>query len=390
MKKKLLFVNGHLNVGGIEKSLSDLLCHLDYSRYDVDLLLLEDKGTYAEGLPPQVHVIHHDTRKAFGPFFTILRQNLKQRDFTNILFRLVFLLSPIFGKSTYRLLRHHLKISKPYDWAIAYRVGFPNEIVAWTVKSKHKACWWHNGIFPYSTSQTKTLMGSWGKMDYIVTVSEGCKQMLMEKLHLEESKIKVIPNIIDVEKIEEMANTASPYPQEEGVLNIVTLGRLCWEKHMEDIPDIASILMDKGIIDFRWHIIGDGAKQEEIAKSIKKRHLERHIFMHGHQPNPYPYLKHADLMMHTSYVEAHCLTMLEAMALKTPCVVTRTVIPQDFTIDGENCYIAEQDINSQVACIVKLLSNMDKAQEMVEKAYQMVKERYSANSIVTRVERLLL
>ena len=388
MKKKLLFVNGHLNVGGIEKSLSDLLCHLDYSRYDVDLLLLEDKGTYAENLPPEVHLIHRDTRKAFGPFFTILRQNLMQRDFTSILFRLVFLLSPVFGKRTYRLLRHHLRISKPYDWAIAYRVGFPNEIVAWVVKSKHKVCWWHNGVFPYSKSQTKTLMESWGKMDHIVTVSEGCKQMLMEKVHLEETKVKVIPNIIDIEKIEEMADTASPYPQEEGVLYIVTLGRLCWEKHMEDIPDIASILINRGITDFKWHIIGDGAKYEEIANRIKERHLGCHVFMHGHQPNPYPYLKHANLMVHTSYVEAHCLTMLEAMALKTPCIVTRTIIPQDFTLDGENCLIAEQDIYSQATYIERTMANMDEAQIIVENAYQMVKQHYSANSIITQVNNL--
>ena len=41
MKKKLLFINGHLNTGGVEKSLLDILTHLDYDRYDVDLLLTE-------------------------------------------------------------------------------------------------------------------------------------------------------------------------------------------------------------------------------------------------------------------------------------------------------------------------------------------------------------
>ena len=41
MKKKLLFINGHLQSGGVEKSLLDILTHLDYRRYEVDLLLLE-------------------------------------------------------------------------------------------------------------------------------------------------------------------------------------------------------------------------------------------------------------------------------------------------------------------------------------------------------------
>ena len=51
MKKKILFVNGHLNVGGIEKSLTDLLNHLDYHKYKVDLLLLEEKGDYLPQIP---------------------------------------------------------------------------------------------------------------------------------------------------------------------------------------------------------------------------------------------------------------------------------------------------------------------------------------------------
>ena len=42
--KKLLFINGHLNTGGVEKSLLDILQHIDYSQYHVDLLLLEGRG----------------------------------------------------------------------------------------------------------------------------------------------------------------------------------------------------------------------------------------------------------------------------------------------------------------------------------------------------------
>ncbi len=44
MKKKLLFINGHMNTGGVEKSLIYILRHLDYDKFDVDLLLLEELG----------------------------------------------------------------------------------------------------------------------------------------------------------------------------------------------------------------------------------------------------------------------------------------------------------------------------------------------------------
>ena len=63
-KTDILFVNGHLNVGGVERSLIDTLKHLDYDKFNVDLLLLEDLGNYACEVPKQVNIILKDTRAA--------------------------------------------------------------------------------------------------------------------------------------------------------------------------------------------------------------------------------------------------------------------------------------------------------------------------------------
>ena len=46
--KSILFINGHMNTGGVEKSLLDILRRLDYGHYNVDLLLLEELGDYAD------------------------------------------------------------------------------------------------------------------------------------------------------------------------------------------------------------------------------------------------------------------------------------------------------------------------------------------------------
>ena len=150
--------------------------------------------------------------------------------------------------------------------------------------------------------------------------------------------IYVIPNIIDVDSINKLAGNQSPY-NDNASLRIITLGRLCWEKHIEDVPDIAKKLVDNGLEKFKWYIIGDGAKKEEIESKIHQLNLEYYVIMLGRKSNPYPYVKYADIMMHTSYIEAHCLTLLEAMSLHMPCVATKTKIPQDFTKDGENCIL---------------------------------------------------
>lgn len=92
-KKKLLFVNGHLNVGGVEKSLADLLSNLDYHKYDVDLLLLEDKGTYLQQIPKEVNIIFFNTTKAYGPLLKSIFLNLFTLQWSMIWYRIILLIA---------------------------------------------------------------------------------------------------------------------------------------------------------------------------------------------------------------------------------------------------------------------------------------------------------
>lgn len=381
-KKRILFVNGHLNVGGVEKSLVDLLRTLDYSMYEVDLLLLESGGVYLEKLPHEVNVIFHNPTHIYGPAFDIIFGNLLHGRFSDLFYRFILMLAPYLGDGIYRFLRPLLRIRRQYDFAVAYRVGEPNKIVSLTVNAQKKMCWWHNGECNYDLQGVRQINRLWKNMDCLVSVSEGCRQMIREKFAFDK-EIHVIPNIIDVIAIVQLAGNVNPYP-EDGDVKIVTLGRLCREKHMEDVPLIAKKLLEHGRDDFKWYIIGDGAKKDEISARIKEMGLANHIIMLGRKDNPYPYLKYADVMMHTSYVEAHCLTLLEAMALKTPCVATKTIIPQDFTIDGENCLLSEQDINHQYECLSRMMYGDIDKKAMTEHAYKMVNDLYSSSVITEK------
>ena len=54
MKKKILFIMGSLGGGGAEKVLITLLHFFDYTRYDVDLCLLNRVGVYLKDIPTPV------------------------------------------------------------------------------------------------------------------------------------------------------------------------------------------------------------------------------------------------------------------------------------------------------------------------------------------------
>ena len=57
MKQNLLFVMPSLSAGGGERSLVNLLSHMDYEKYNVDLFLLNHEGLFLELLPGQVRLL---------------------------------------------------------------------------------------------------------------------------------------------------------------------------------------------------------------------------------------------------------------------------------------------------------------------------------------------
>ena len=55
-KKKILFIIHSLSGGGTEKVLLTILDNMDYSLFDVELLLIYNEGVYLHNVPKEVKV----------------------------------------------------------------------------------------------------------------------------------------------------------------------------------------------------------------------------------------------------------------------------------------------------------------------------------------------
>ena len=382
-KRKLLFVNGHLNVGGVEKSLVDLLRWLDYSKYDVDLLLLEETGDYLDLIPEAVNIIYKDTREAYGSFSHSILQNLKRGKFNLIFYRIVLLISSHWGKEFLRYWKFFFRLPHNYDCAIAYRPGICAVVVAFAVKSKKKICWWHHGECLYSDTQIEKTNKVWRYFDNVVIVSNGCKNMIESIFDYPSDQIVVIPNLIDIDKISFLAGESSPYEESSDIIKIVTVGRLSPEKHIQDIPQIASELIKKDINQFKWFIVGEGDMRKQIEKEICKYNVGNHVCLLGSKSNPYPYIKFADMMVHTSHVESQGLTILEAMALRTPCVAVASMGPKDY-MNVSNGYLVSKDVSLIADTILRAMKDLPNA-KMADNAYKTIKDTYSPKSVICRL-----
>lgn len=351
MKKKLLFINGHLNTGGVEKALVDVLHHLNYERFDVDLLLLEGLGDYAPLLPKQVHVIERPLQNTYGSVGSSLSRCIREKDWRCLCLRLIFLAMKFFGQKTIRLTRSLLLGSTHYDCAIGFRPGICTQIAAFAAEADRRITWWHHGEInvPVDAYRETALA-----CDRIAVVSDACGDMLRREIPELSDRLVTIHNILDVAAIEQRTE---PNPYSDGtVKHIVSVGRLAPEKHFENAIHTAKILKDRGIR-FCWHLVGDGPLRRELEALAKELDVSDCFLFEGNQPNPYPFFRHADLFVHPSYVESFGIAVLEAMSLGVPCVVTRSLGPEEFIEDGKNGLLTEQSPESLTNAVLRILED---------------------------------
>ena len=112
-----------------------------------------------------------------------------------------------------------------------------------------------------------------------------------------------------------------------------------------------------------WFIAGEGAERESIQSAIDEEQLSDRILLIGPPSTPYPYMRHANLLMIVSYHEASPMVFMEAHVLGVPVFATRTSSADELLRDGETDFICE---NSQEGIRERFQQLMDQPQQLRE------------------------
>ena len=139
--QNVLFINGHLNTGGVERSLVDILRHMDDTKYTVDVLLLEEKGDYLEELPPEVSVLFLDIHDTYGSFLSSLRRCITHQNWMCLRLRLLFLLRKWIGERALKSAAKILLGKYHYDCVIGFRPGICSDLAAYSIQAEQKITW---------------------------------------------------------------------------------------------------------------------------------------------------------------------------------------------------------------------------------------------------------
>lgn len=379
--KKLLFINGHLNAGGCERSLVDVLQHIDYNKYEVDLLLLEDLGDFLEEVPSKVNIVYYDLKKAFGSFGKTMLRAVKNLDWFSIVFRINYLYCSKFGvekiKSTRFLFK---KIQKNYDAIIAYRPGVCTDLAAFTFSANKKISWWHHGVY-YDFGN---ILPSYRQMNHIVTVSKSSAEIVKTYFQEISDKVTVISNMIPVDVFQKKSKE---YAVESNIeFTLVSVGRFSEEKNMILCPEVGKCLREAGI-NFKWILIGNGEEYQKTKELVRKYFLDDCFVFSGTLANPYPYIKNADLMIHPSLVESQGLTVLESMALGTPVIVVDSAGPREFIVNEKNGFLTKPCAKDIAKIITYIKDDRKKLASISNEAKKTI-EMFSPELIMEKIYKL--
>lgn len=305
LMKRIAFFQDNLGVGGIQKSIINLLRCFDYENYEVDLYLSDSKRFWDVEFPKELNIkyLKHIPRAlSFIPFD--IAKNLVSLDFDGV---------------------------EEYDLAIDFNsYQFSCALGALTVPAKRRVMWIHNNVDVKLENEWKyrvlwhNFKDKFKYYDEFVGVSKGVVGPFRDCSGMFEKKFNVIQNTIDTDEIYSKINEKIDFEVDKSKMNFVALGRLCHQKAYDIMLESFSKVIEKRD-DVHLYIIGDGENRLMLEYMRDSLGLTDYVTFLGQKTNPFVYMNKMDAFLSTSRYEGQPLNVMEAKALGLPQYCTKNL-----------------------------------------------------------------
>ncbi len=337
-KKRILFLIPSLVGGGAERTLINLLNHLDYSKYNIDLVVVSNTGIYLTQVPSTVTVI---------PLFN-----------SNLLVRLLALFQKKTGFTWFFKQVVKRKVKGDYDLGISFLDSNFTDLLFFIDGLKKRVAWVHSSYKTYRNFsrfyanikyRNRLIKNRYSRLDGIYFVSKDAMDEFIEVFGTF-PVMKVIYNLIDSKSILLKAQVENF--QKNNKFQFIAIGSLLQVKGFDRLIRSAAIVKARGF-DFSLIIAGSGPKEAELKHLIKELGMQEEIKLLGFLANPYPILKASDVFIMSSLSEALPTVLCEAMILGKPTLVT-------------NCSGCRELINSEQFGLMAELNDESLAKKMIQ------------------------
>lgn len=360
-KKKIFLLIHQLNTGGSQKVVMNLAKYLNKDKYDVNLIVINKIGEYANFSHPSVKVIDLKSKNIRSSLFKIYA--LLKKEKPDIVFSALSYLSLLFSIFMPLIKSKNMKfIARETN-----TLSISNESLNFTKLRNY----FYKKFYK--------------KFDLIICQAKYMQDDLVNNFNIDINKTKVIYNPVDVKLIEEkMIESGGNKLDNTNDINLLAVGRL----HKNKGFDLLIEAFSKLPFNFKLQILGEGSEKEELITIAEKFNCNNRICFLGFKSNPYTYMKNADLLVLSSRHEGLPNVVLESNICKLPVIAfdcpggTSEII-----INGENGFLVE------CKNILKLKDTIEMASKYTwnkERIYESTKNKFNSETIIMQYQEILI
>lgn len=374
MRKKILFIIGILDTGGVSKSMLSLLNVIDKEKYEVSLLMMNTSGAFSDQIPTGVRVLSDSRLTALTSGFSGVKDLLSFRKGIGFhpLLAFLSLIRFVFSFVDKSLAGVFLARISPkitdenFELIIDYNGQQDLYYMVDKLNGKQKITFFHSDYRKWRYYE-KADRKYFGKVDGIYTISEECVSALKEVFPEYTDKFHLMENITSPSLINKLADELiePTLAKQQHDFIIASLGYVSIGKGSELAVQVAKKLKEVGI-SFEWWFIGGVTNDWDYQGFVKKNGLEDNVKFLGVKVNPYPYLKRADLYVHLSKFEGKSIALDEVKVLCKPVVVTNFSTVHDQFEDRVNASICEMTVEDATDKVTELIHNTNLRQSYTD------------------------
>ncbi len=382
MKKKILFVINTLGRAGAEMAMLELMRLLPEEEYEISVYVVLGQGELVRELPGHVRLLNREYRDT-----SVLSENgrrhikkavvrsfFRNGKWGRKLWGMAVAANEMRRQKAFRADKLFWRLlsdggeypEEEYDLAVAYLEGGATYFTADHVKAGKKAAFVH--IDYGSAGYTRKMdRDCYAKFDRIFGVSEEVRTAFLQVYPEWAGKTQVFHNIINRDRILEMADRPGGFSDRFAGIRLLTVGRLTHQKAYDVALGAMKKLKDAGYR-ARWYVLGEGDQRESLERQQKSLGLERDFKLLGAVENPYPYYRQCDIYVHATRFEGKSIAIQEAQALGCAIIASDCNGNREQVEDGVDGLLCELSEDGIFRCVASLIDDKEKRERLGEAA----------------------
>jgi glycosyltransferase involved in cell wall biosynthesis len=365
-KKRILFVNDEMRMGGVARVLNTLMASLPADCYEIDLLILHKRGMLLDEVPANVRVL--EGTPFFKPVDESLWLLLRTGDIGGLFSKLRLLFFMKTGLIKARIRKERAKIiDRPYDIEVAAKEGFCTIFTA-CGDSRRKINWVLTDYSECNYSKWHMPLVKWALQYIDLNVADSRQAMDAYEKVFGVSNGITIHNLMNTENVKKCAQEPAPEIADNGMPSIITVARFHPQKSIDRLLTASSEAYRAGYR-HTLYLIGGGEQEGRLRQQAEAAGMKHVVFL-GYKQNPYADMAKCDLFVLPSLYEGFATVISESLIVGTPVLTTKVSGTEEQIIAPEDGWIVENSQQGLNEGLKNALSDPLRLQAMKNKLSQ--------------------